>query len=118
MSATSPTTTPVTQRWRCSACATRPPITPRKRWWSTTCSAPGCTAVPSRRCYSRQAPRALTMPERPPPSAEAAGDEYVAADDRRIGVAFRRSLAVLVAAALAGVLSYFFLHRARHAATL
>jgi len=35
------------------------------------------------------------MDDRPPPHAEEESDEYVDADDRRIGVAFRRSIWVL-----------------------
>ena len=61
------------------------------------------------------------MTDRLPPSAEtqsdAQSDDYVDADDRRIGVAFRRSLWIIAAAALAALLLYFVTHRPHPAAT-
>jgi len=53
------------------------------------------------------------MDDRPPPSADEEADEYVDADDRRIGVAFRRSIWIIAAAALAGLLLYFGTHLPR-----
>lgn len=47
----------------------------------------------------------------PPPNAERETEEYVDADDRRIGVAFRRSIWVIGAAALAGSMLYLGMHR-------
>ena len=46
------------------------------------------------------------MNDRAPARGEESVDEYVDADDRRIGVAFRRSMWVLVAAGLAGLVTY------------
>ena len=57
------------------------------------------------------------MDERPPPGSEPS-DEYVHADDRRIGVAFRRSLWVIGAAALLGTLLLLSTHRRHPAAPL
>jgi len=51
-----------------------------------------------------------------PPHAEEETEEYVDADDRRIGVAFRRSLWLLGVAALAGLLLYLGTQRQRPAA--
>jgi len=56
------------------------------------------------------------MNDRQPPHAEEETEEYVDADDRRIGVAFRRSLWILGAAALAGLLLYLETQRQRPAA--
>src|SRR5271165_1705409 len=56
------------------------------------------------------------MNHRQPPHAEEETEEYVDADDRRIGVAFRRSLWILGAAALAGLLLYLGTQRQRPAA--
>jgi enediyne biosynthesis protein E4 len=55
------------------------------------------------------------MNDRPPPDAEQETEEYVDADDRRIGIAFRRSIWIIGAAALAGVLLYLGTHRPRPA---
>lgn len=57
------------------------------------------------------------MNDRLPPHAEGETDEYVDADDRRIGVAFRRSLWIIGAAALAGLLLYVGTHRPHPTAT-
>jgi len=57
------------------------------------------------------------MNDRPPPHAEGETDEYVDADDRRIGVAFRRSLWIIGAATLAGLLLYVGTHRPHPVAT-
>jgi hypothetical protein len=51
-----------------------------------------------------------------PPCAEEETEEYVDADDRRIGIAFRRSIWVIGAAALAAAALYFGMHRSRPAA--
>jgi len=56
------------------------------------------------------------MSNRPPPPAEGETDEYVDADDRRIGVAFRRSIWIIGAVALAGLLLYLGTHRPQPAA--
>src|SRR6266436_4503033 len=56
------------------------------------------------------------MSDRPPPPAEGETDEYVDADDRRIGVAFRRSIWIIGAVALAGLLLYLAAHRPHPAA--
>ncbi len=56
------------------------------------------------------------MSDRPPPPAEGETDEYVDADDRRIGVAFRRSIWIIGAVALAGLLLYLGTHRPQPAA--
>jgi hypothetical protein len=51
------------------------------------------------------------MNDGPLPRAEEETDEYVDADDRRIGIAFRRSIWIIGAAALAGGLVYLGTHR-------
>src|SRR5437879_13064419 len=56
------------------------------------------------------------MSDRPRPPAEGETDEYVDADDRRIGVAFRRSIWIIGAVALAGLLLYLGTHRPQPAA--
>jgi hypothetical protein len=56
------------------------------------------------------------MDDRPPPHAEEESDEYVDADDRRIGVAFRRSIWILGAVALAGSILFFAVHFPREPA--
>jgi hypothetical protein len=56
------------------------------------------------------------MSDHPPPGAEQETQEYVDADDRRIGVAFRRSIWVVGTAALAGLLLYVGTHRPQPAA--
>jgi hypothetical protein len=57
------------------------------------------------------------MNDRLPPSAEEETGEYVDADDRRIGVAFRRSIWVIAALALAAAALYLVAHRPRPAAS-
>jgi hypothetical protein len=56
------------------------------------------------------------MNDRLPPSAEGEAEEYVDADDRRIGVAFRRSIWVIGIVGLAAVVLYLVAHRPRPAA--
>jgi enediyne biosynthesis protein E4 len=56
------------------------------------------------------------MDDRLRQSTEEEAEEFVEADDRRIGIAFRRSIWVLGIAALAGVILYIAMHRSRPAA--
>ncbi|HEY4039013.1 MAG TPA: VCBS repeat-containing protein, partial [Burkholderiaceae bacterium] len=56
------------------------------------------------------------MDDQLPPCAEEEAEEYVDADDRRIGIAFRRSIWVIGLAALAAGVLYFGIHRPRPAA--
>lgn len=56
------------------------------------------------------------MRDRPTPRAEPGEEEYVYADDRRIGVVFRRSLWIAAAAGLIGGLAYIAVHRPHHVA--
>src|SRR5690242_12697288 len=51
------------------------------------------------------------MNDSPPPEAERETEEYVDADDRRIGIAFRRSIWVIGAAAVVALLVYLGTHR-------
>jgi hypothetical protein len=53
------------------------------------------------------------MNDRRPPYAEEESDEYVEADDRRIGVAFRRSIWILAAAALGALILVLVTHLPR-----
>jgi enediyne biosynthesis protein E4 len=56
------------------------------------------------------------MNDRPPPSAETETEEFVDADDRRIGVAFRRSIWIIAAVALVALALYLVANRPRRAA--
>jgi hypothetical protein len=50
------------------------------------------------------------MNDRAPPPVDESADEYVDADDRRIGVAFRRSMWILAAVAVAGLAIFGIVH--------
>ena len=56
------------------------------------------------------------MSDPQPPPADGDSGEYVDADDRRIGVAFRRSLWIIGAVALAAIALYAATHRPHEAA--